>query len=203
MKDKSSYFIPAESITVEQEIKRSRFICSSKRAINTCEANDFIKANIVLYPDARHHCYAFIAGNPKSTTNIGMSDDGEPQGTAGKPMLSILKYSGIGEIVVVVVRYFGGTKLGTGGLVRAYSSSVQLALDAIKLKKFVMLETKYVSFSYQYESSLRYIFEKMNVAIKEISYLEKIVMTIEFPKIDFNQLCLEINNKTKGEAAIY
>src|SRR5690606_7146777 len=80
------------------------------------------------YPDATHNCWAFVAGPPGDTASIGMSDAGEPHGTAGRPMLDVLLHSDVGEVVAVVTRYFGGTKLGTGGLVRAYGGAVQHAL---------------------------------------------------------------------------
>jgi len=194
--------VPAENITVKQEIKRSRFIATVGRAISKKNAFEFISRVKALYPDARHHCYAFVAGCPKNTPYIGMSDDGEPQGTAGKPMLSILQYSNIGEIVAVVTRYFGGIKLGTGGLVRAYSSSVQLALQKIKLEEFVVLKTVHVSFSYSHESAMRYVFEKMKVKINDVCYQNDVKLSIEFPEYKFDELYKEIKNLTRGEAEI-
>ena len=201
--NKSSYFVPAETITVVQEIKRSRFIATVGRAVCKKMANEFIGRIRGLYPDARHHCYAFVAGCPANTADIGMSDDGEPHGTAGKPMLSLLQYSEIGEIAAVVTRYFGGTKLGTGGLVRAYSSSVQLALQKIKLKEFVKLKTVQVSFPYPHESAMRYLFEKMKVDINKTDYTHNVIMSIEFPEKIYDELLLEIKNQTRGEAEIF
>lgn len=201
--NKTSYLVPAKTITVDQEIKRSRFIATVGRAVSTKMAKEFIDKAKAFYPDARHYCYAFVAGCPSNTSNIGMSDDGEPQGTAGKPMLSILQYSEIGEIVAVVTRYFGGTKLGTGGLVRAYSSSVQLALEKIKLEEFVILKTVQLSFSFSYESAMRYVFEKMKVNIKSIDYLDNVKMVIEFPENIIEELFREIKNQTRGEVTIY
>ena len=199
---KDSYFVPAETISVEQEIKKSRFIATVGRAVNKKAAIEFIDKLKKLYPDARHHCYAFIAGPPANTADIGMSDDGEPQGTGGKPMLNILQHSDIGEIVAVVTRYFGGTKLGTGGLVRAYSSSVQLALQEMKLEEFVILKTAEISFPYSHESSVRYIFEKMDVSIKSVEYQDCVKMVIEFPGNISDELFSEIKNRTHGEAEI-
>ncbi|WP_413692050.1 YigZ family protein [Psychromonas sp. KJ10-2] len=77
------------------------------------------------HKDARHHCWGFIGGSPKDSVNMGCSDDGEPKGTAGKPILAVLQGTNVGEMVAVVVRYSGGIKLGTGGLVRAYSNGLQ------------------------------------------------------------------------------
>ena len=83
-----------------------------------------------LHPGATHYCWAFNAGAPSSTAHVGMSDDGEPHGTAGRPMLTVLLHSGVGEVVAVCARYYGGVKLGTGGLARAYASGVRRALEA-------------------------------------------------------------------------
>ena len=203
MSKKLSYLVPSEAIELEQEIKKSRFIASISRVVDKNSANEFISKIKEKYPDARHHCYAFIAGCPGNTSEIGMSDDGEPQGTAGKPMLSILQYSDIGEIVAVVTRYFGGTKLGTGGLVRAYSSTVQMALDKLKTEEFVELGSLCLSFSYSYESAIRYVFEKFgNIEIKEILYQDKVTMYIELPESITEVLVKEIKDKTRGEIEI-
>jgi uncharacterized YigZ family protein len=87
------------------------------------------------FPDATHHCWAFNAGPPGSTRDIGYSDDGEPHGTAGKPILNVLLHAEVGEILAVVTRYYGGTKLGTGGLARAYGGGAQNALNQLELKQ--------------------------------------------------------------------
>ncbi len=203
MSNQSSYLVPKENIRVEQEIKKSKFIASVSRAVDRNSANRFISEIKSKFPDARHHCYAYIAGCPGNTSEIGMSDDGEPQGTAGKPMLSILQYSGVGEIVVVVTRYFGGTKLGTGGLVRAYSSTVQMALDKLKTEEFVEQNFLTLTFSYSYENAIRYIFDKFgSIEIKNISYNDKVTMNVEFPKNIAEDFVKEIKDKTRGEVEI-
>ena len=125
------YPIPANRTRVEEVILRSRFITTAAPAGTSEAARAFIASIRAEFPDATHHCYAFVAGPPGSTAQIGMSDDGEPGGTAGRPMLAVLLGSGIGDIAVVVTRYYGGTKLGTGGLVRAYSGGVKAVLDAL------------------------------------------------------------------------
>lgn len=124
----SAFLIPAATTRYEQTIKNSQFIAYVAQASTSQTAHLFIEQIRREYPDARHVCWAFVAGKPKYTTDVSCSDDGEPAGTAGKPMLNVLLHSDIGEVVAVVVRYFGGIKLGTGGLVRAYSSSVTAAL---------------------------------------------------------------------------
>ena len=200
MSTQNSYQIPAENIRIEQEIKRSRFITSIGRAADKHQANAFIERIRSTYPDANHHCWACVAGNPFDTLHIGMSDDGEPQGTAGKPMLSILEHRKIGEIVAVVTRYFGGIKLGTGGLVRAYSSSVQMALQKLPLATYVALAAAQITLTYPYEDRIRRLLEKMQVTIKDVIYEDWVVLMVEFPATIEMDLQRQIGNKTRGEA---
>ena len=125
------YLIPAERVQTEIKIKNSRFICTLEHTPSIEAAHAFISDIKKTYPDARHNCWAFMANEPGSTRSIGMSDDGEPSGTAGMPMLQVLTHGDVGEISAVVTRYFGGTKLGTGGLVKAYTEAVQVAIEAL------------------------------------------------------------------------
>lgn len=118
-------YAPARS---EIEIKRSRFIASLARTDSEEAAREFIAQIRREFPDARHHCTAFIIHQDTGPDTARSSDDGEPAGTAGGPMLKVLTESGLTNVTCVVTRYFGGTKLGTGGLVRAYSEAVQQVL---------------------------------------------------------------------------
>lgn len=122
------YRIPAQRRRVEEEIKRSRFITTIGYTPSVESARAFINEVSAEFSDASHSCWAYLVGPPASTAQVGMSDAGEPHGTAGRPMLTVLSHSGIGDLCAVVTRYFGGTLLGTGGLVKAYSGGVQLAL---------------------------------------------------------------------------
>ncbi len=125
------YPIPGAAISVSEEIKKSRFITLLAPTCGVEAAKAFIQQVREEHPTARHHCWAFVAGAPDDSQQLGFSDDGEPSGTAGKPILAQLMGSGIGEITAVVVRYYGGVKLGTGGLVKAYGSGVQQALKQL------------------------------------------------------------------------
>jgi uncharacterized YigZ family protein len=129
--DARRYPIPAAQHRVAEEILRSRFITTVGHAPTVATARALIAAVSHEFGDANHHCWAYVVGPPGSTSQIGLSDDGEPHGTAGRPMLTVLLHSGIGDIVAVVTRYFGGTLLGKGGLVKAYSGGVQLALQTL------------------------------------------------------------------------
>lgn len=118
---------------IDLEIKRSHFLGLAARTTSEAQAREFIASRRALYPDARHHCSAFIIANPGATPTERSNDDGEPSGTAGKPMLEVLRGSQIFDVTVVVTRYFGGTLLGTGGLVRAYSQATTQALEQLSL----------------------------------------------------------------------
>jgi uncharacterized YigZ family protein len=122
----TTYQLPApdQTWTHEWEVKRSRFLSLARRTPDDEAARDFIHEVRVRYPDARHHCSAYLLHVEGSNPVERSSDDGEPSGTAGKPMLDMLKGSGLLDVTVVVVRWFGGIKLGAGGLVHAYSQSV-------------------------------------------------------------------------------
>lgn len=123
------YPVPAADIgqpfSTRLEIRRSVFLAQTAQCASASEARDFVCEIRRQNPDATHHCWAFVAGAPASTANIGFSDDGEPHGTAGRPILNVLLHSGAGRIATVVSRWFGGIKLGTGGLARAYQTAAQ------------------------------------------------------------------------------
>ena len=129
--------VPADTSAseIDLEIKRSHFLGLAARTTSEAQAREFIASRRALYPDARHHCSAFIIANPGATPTERSNDDGEPSGTAGKPMLEVVRGSQIFDVTVVVTRYFGGTLLGTGGLVRAYSQATAQALEQLSLCK--------------------------------------------------------------------
>jgi uncharacterized YigZ family protein len=126
--------VPARRIQTEFIEKNSRFITSAAPAFTVEQAQTFIHHIGEKYPDATHHVPIFLIGHGASVVEH-CSDDGEPSGTAGKPALAVLRGSGLGDIVVVITRYFGGTKLGTGGLVRAYSDSMRKVLTEMPRAK--------------------------------------------------------------------
>lgn len=126
-----SWLIPAAPVTFSEEIKKSRFITLLAHTDGVDAAKAFVETVRAEHLDARHHCVAWVAGPPDDSQQLGFSDDGEPAGTAGKPILAQLMGRGVGEITAVVVRYYGGVLLGTGGLVKAYGGGVQQALSRL------------------------------------------------------------------------
>src|SRR5512146_1122516 len=141
------YLIPAKEARASIEIQKSKFIASASPAFSVEEARDFIERIRAEYSDATHNVPVFVIGREPSLIEH-CSDDGEPAGTAGRPALAVLKGSGLGDIVVVITRYFGGIKLGTGGLVRAYSDAVREVLKI--LPRAQKISTQAAKFSIGY-----------------------------------------------------
>jgi uncharacterized YigZ family protein len=194
--------IPSQSMQHEIVIKKSRFITFIHHAETPAAAHEFIQQTRQTYPDARHVCWAFIAGNPYSTTNLSCSDDGEPAGTAGKPMLNVLQHSGLGEIVAIVVRYFGGIKLGTGGLVRAYGGVVNEALDLTPRQVKVPLLTFQLSVPYPLEDAVRKLLQRHSASIQQADYATLLTLHAQCPQTEWSSLQQALQNTTRGEVVI-
>lgn len=178
--DPSIYSIPSSPARVEQTIKKSRFICYLDHAASVKQIHTEIDRIRAEHPRARHVCWAYIAGPPASAER-GMSDDGEPKGTAGRPMLQTLDHSGFGEIWVAVVRYFGGIKLGAGGLIRAYTSSVQQALEQVEsIKKQPLLHFRLV-LDYNLLPLLEDLCHRSGVEILEKAFTDQVGLVVSVP----------------------
>ena len=189
---------PGEVFRVEQTIKRSRFIASVGHTPGVEEAKAFIEQIKAEFEDARHNCWAYCAGAAGSTDRIGASDDGEPHGTAGRPMLTAVTHSGIGEVTVVVTRYFGGILLGTGGLVKAYQSSVKMALEGVPTR--VRTKTKRIKFSVEHRfvnQVLRKI-EAVNGRILEKNFDMGADFDVEIPEDLAETFAKELEELTRG-----
>jgi uncharacterized YigZ family protein len=196
------YKIPAKLYRTEETIKRSRFIASVAHASTEEDAKAFISIIKNEFPDATHHCWAYVAGPPGDTARIGMSDDGEPHGTAGKPILTVLLHSEIGEIVAVVTRYFGGTKLGSGGLVRAYSGSVKNALAGLSIKEKRDIITLTAILDYSRIAAVKQMIDSFNSEIIEEKYEADVSFKIELPKNNKDSFIRAITDLTGGEILI-
>ena len=193
---------PGEVFRVEQTIKRSRFIASVGHTLGVEEAKAFIEQIKAEFEDARHNCWAYCAGAAGSTDRIGASDDGEPHGTAGRPMLTAVTHSGIGEVTVVVTRYFGGILLGTGGLVKAYQSSVKMALEAVPTR--IRTKTKRIKFSVEHRfvnQVLRKI-ETANGRILEKNFDMEEDFDVEIPEDLAETFAKELEELTRGALLI-
>ena len=193
---------PGEVFRVEQTIKRSRFIASVGHTPGVEEAKAFIEQIKAEFEDARHNCWAYCAGAAGSTDRIGASDDGEPHGTAGRPMLTAVTHSGLGEVTVVVTRYFGGILLGTGGLVKAYQSSVKMALEGVPTR--VRTKTKRIKFSVEHRfvnQVLRKI-EAVNGRILEKNFDMGADFDVEIPEDLAETFAKELEELTRGALLI-
>lgn len=196
------YSIPKGAIETDFFEKKSRFITNLCNITSKTEAITFIKSINLLHSDANHNCTAFIVGNPDSPKDIHCNDDGEPSGSAGKPMLHILLHKNIGDVVVVVTRYFGGVKLGTGGLVRAYGKAVKDGLDKIVLIPFTEKTTITTSFQYQFEAAVRQLIEKSGAHLLSTKYTESVIFVIELVLENKVKFCNDIRDLSRGRAEI-
>ena len=196
------YAIPSRIYRVEELIQRSRFITTAAHAPDANAANAFVDSVRELFPDATHHCWAFVAGPPGSTAHIGMSDDGEPHGTAGRPMLTVLLHSGVGEVVTVCTRYFGGVKLGTGGLSRAYAGGVKLLLQTLPTELKIKRVHVSVRVAYPHVESLQRLLDDLEVVVEHEEYGEEVRYQIAVPAMTLETLREQLAQLTSGEGIL-
>ena len=176
-----TYPVPAKQVETLYEIKKSKFIACAGFANSRESAMALLDSVKQQYPDARHHCWAYVFGNPNSPSSAAMADDGEPSGTAGKPILNVLQHKDIGDIMIIVTRYFGGIKLGAGGLVRAYSAAAQQAIDALEIRQEIKLEALSVDIDFKHEQFVRHLVEQAQGKIANCNYGSSVVINVELP----------------------
>ena len=196
------FLIPAAIVQSEQVILRSRFISSLAPAPDPESARAFVAEIKELYDDASHNCWAFVAGVPGSTASVGCSDDGEPTGTAGQPMLKVLLHSGVGEVVAVVTRYFGGTKLGRGGLVRAYSGGVQAALEVLDTVRKVEMVRLALTLEYPMLDRFQRSSTRFGVQVEDTVYSDRVQVWTVLPahrREEFTRWFLDL---TRGQGEV-
>ncbi|MEI6666509.1 MAG: YigZ family protein [Acidobacteriota bacterium] len=202
MSSPSRYPVPAAIHRIEEEISHSRFITTIARAETVDAAVAFVDQMRREFDDATHNCWAYVVGPPGDTGRVGMSDDGEPHGTAGRPMLAMLLHSGVGDVAAVVTRYYGGTKLGTGGLVRAYSGGVQKALAAMPRGEHVESTTMQITVSYAAVSAMQQIFPAFEVDIVSQTYEADVTYRVRLPGARAAGLRAAVLDATRGQAGI-
>jgi uncharacterized YigZ family protein len=196
------YPVPARTHRIEQQVRRSRFIATIGRAATPADAAAFVDGVSAEFADATHNCWAYVAGPPGSTDRIGMSDAGEPHGTAGRPMLNALLHGGIGDVVAVVTRYFGGTKLGTGGLVRAYAGAVQQALESLPLAEHVQMVPLTVVVDYPGVSAVQQLFAAFEVEVVSQKYEADARFCLRLPAGHVDGFRAAVLDATRGRARI-
>ena len=182
------------------EEKKSVFIANIARADSEEEATAFIETMKKKYWDARHNCSAFVIGERGELTRC--SDDGEPSGTAGRPMLEVLLRENIKNIVVVVTRYFGGTLVGTGGLVRAYTQAVKEGLNDCKIGVLRMGVPLALTTDYNGIGKILYLLSAMGLTPKDSDYGEKVTLQVLVPVEEKDRLVRDITEATAGKTEI-
>jgi uncharacterized YigZ family protein len=172
------YRVARTPVEICYEIKKSRFIARLDRVSDRDQAMQMLALAKQDYPDARHHCWAYQLGRPSQPTSAAMSDDGEPSGTAGKPILNVIQHKTLGDVMVVVIRYFGGIKLGAGGLVRAYSHACQLAFDNVTAIEKINKQVLSLRCGFGEEQTIRHWLTRYDGDVQKVDYSAHVIMQI-------------------------
>lgn len=194
------YKTTAENGTASYEIQKSRFIAYTSHVETEAEARDFVTAIKKKHFDARHNCSAWVLGADSSQQKS--NDDGEPGGTAGNPILEAIKQHGLTNVVVVVTRYFGGIKLGAGGLIRAYSHTASLGLEAtpcLEVKPFCLMEAE---MDYSLLGTVENWIRNEELRTRETVYLDKVTVRLLVEPADCEAISTELTNLTAAQCKI-
>jgi uncharacterized YigZ family protein len=202
MTDRTRYRIPARETRVTDEVKGSRFIATAANVPDVEAAKKFVARVKEEFGDATHNCWAWVVGPPGNTARNGSSDDGEPGGTAGLPILKVLLNSGVGDIAVVVTRYFGGVKLGRGGLVRAYGGGAQRVVKDLPLTERVFYAHIEVTADYPAVDAIRRLVADHDGAVTEESFGEAAVLCMKIPEEHLGGFEIKLRDATAGKARI-
>lgn len=196
------YLIPAQPAQFEEEIKKSVFITYLAHTPSVEAAKAFVEQIRTKHSDARHNCWGFVAGRPEDSMKWGFSDDGEPSGTAGKPILAQLSGSGVGEITAVVTRYSGGIKLGTGGLVKAYGGGVQQALKLLQTIEKKITTKLRLELDYGFMPIAQSLMPQFGVVEVDAEYSDQVVLVVEIELREVSAFTQAIINKSGAKAIV-
>lgn len=196
------YLIPAEPVVFEEEIKKSHFITYLQHTPSIELARAFIEQIKHKHHDARHNCWAFVAGRPEDSLLWGFSDDGEPSGTAGKPILAQLSGSGVGEMTAVVTRYYGGIRLGTGGLVKAYGGGVQSALKLLQTNEKKITTILTVTLEYELISLAQSITKQFDATEIDAQYAHNVTLVVELEARHADEFTQTMINKSGAKILV-
>jgi uncharacterized YigZ family protein len=192
-----NYSVPAEETRCEMLVSNSRFIASLAPAFSVEEAREFIRRIRHEFSDATHNVPVYLIGFGQSVT-AHSSDDGEPSGTAGRPALAVLQGSGFGDVAVVITRYFGGTKLGTGGLVRAYSEAVRQVVSATPRAIRVMVDVVLLSLPYNLFDRVINLVSAIGGEVEEREFGADITLTLKFREGLLERFTQELSEMSAG-----
>jgi uncharacterized YigZ family protein len=195
------YLIPAGEIQIEQIVVNSRFIATALPVFTVEEVKAALSRIRAAMPDANHHVYAYRIGFGSSVIE-GMSDDGEPTGTAGPPALAAVRGSDLGDVLVVITRYFGGTKLGTGGLVRAYTDAAHQALAAIPRILKIRRAQIGVDLAYTYYERLKRLIGEHDGVVDDESFGEQVSVILTLPESALESFTARLTDLTAGQAVL-
>lgn len=198
----AAYAIPAESMELSEEVKKSRFITYIAHTPTVDAAKAWIGEIKHRHPGARHHCWAYVAGAPQDSQVYGFSDDGEPSGTAGKPMLAQLMGSGIGEIAAVVVRYYGGVLLGTGGLVKAYGGGVGAALKVLVTEQKRLQRPSLILCDYGDMGVVEALITARQGLLLAADYGQQVSLQVAWDLDVWAQVTQELTDRTHGRVSL-
>ncbi|MBR5974267.1 MAG: YigZ family protein [Clostridiales bacterium] len=190
----------ASQARIEYEVKKSVFIADVAPVHSGEEATDFLRKIKKEFPDARHHVYAYRAGD--EVVEQRYSDDGEPQGTAGMPVLEVIRHQELEDVICVVTRYFGGILLGTGGLTRAYSTSAAQGIEAAGPCRMAILELYLVKLDYSLSERFQYAAKKSGFAIGDILYEDLPIVPVYCAKEEKEKLLTLVNDITAARALV-
>lgn len=194
----SNYFIPTEQIRKEHIVLKSKFIATIAPAFSIDEARNFINSIKKEFGDANHNVSVYIIGGGNTVTEY-FSDDGEPSGTAGKPALTVLRGSGLGDVVLVITRYFGGTLLGTGGLVKAYTESAQSVVNAVKRGRRIPVHVCTMTIPYQLLERVRILVIKHHAQIVSEEYVEDVRIKLQVRQEAFESFQSDLRELSAGK----
>ena len=184
----------------EYVIKKSKFIARAVHITTEEEAQAYLRDGKKQYWDARHNCYAYqLGGNSEKQKS---SDDGEPSGTAGKPILEVLKNKGLTNTLIVVTRYFGGIKLGTGGLIRAYGTAAVAALDNAIIEDYIACRILYLQTDYSFLSATERLLPDFEAVITKRDFADFVGLTVEVPEDKADEYLLALRDKTNGTLTV-
>ncbi len=193
-----NYYIPLYEVRREQVVVNSRFIATLAPVFTTEEARAFIARIKKEFADASHNVPAYIIGGGNTVTEY-FSDDGEPSGTSGRPVLTVLRGSGLGDVAVVVTRYFGGTLLGTGGLVKAYTESTQLVVNAVGRGRRVPVHIAMAAIPYNLLERVRLLVARNQGEVIGEDFAADITMTFQFPIESFDSFQNDLREISAGK----
>ncbi len=192
--------IPLEAVRAELIVVNSRFIASLAPVFSVEEAKDFIQRIRQEFKDASHNVPVYLVGCGNNVT-AHCSDDGEPAGTAGRPALAVLQGSGLGCVGLVITRYFGGTKLGTGGLVRAYGDAVREVLGSVQRAQKIPVVMAMLGLPYSYFDQVRLLVAAHKGEILDQDFAAEVTLTLQFPEPGLDAFQGALRNLTNGQTA--